>query len=189
MPRPFVAYPPTGLHKRWTFPLRLHLRTTSSPGHALIDALGALALLGLVLSQALPLAQAWSQRVTLTQARARFEADWLASRWRAQQMGGVLRLQALPGCLTASGTGGWHCGWQVVVESSGQLLRESRLPAGLWVTPKPLDGWRVDAWGEPLSGGASVLFQSATSPGQTPELLCLNVLGRLRRVQGGACSD
>lgn len=154
-----------------------------------MEALGALALLGLVLGHALPMVQHWALKANLAQARARFEADWQAARWRAQQMGTVLRLQALPACRTSAGLGGWHCGWQVVVESNGQLLRESRLSAGLWVTPKPVDGWRVDAWGEPLGGGASVLFQSAAVPTQTPELLCLNVLGRLRRVQGEACSD
>lgn len=104
-------------------------------GHALIEALGALALLGMVLSQTLPLIPTWVQRATLAQARARFEADWLAARWRAQQSGQVLRLQALPTCRTPAGQGGWHCGWQVVVEANGQLLRESRLPAGVWVTP------------------------------------------------------
>ena len=164
-------------------------RLPISSGHALIEALGALALLALVLTQALPLISTWAPRASLTQARARFEADWLAARWRAAQLGSVLRLQALPSCHTSAGSGGWHCGWQVVVESTGQLLHESRLPAGVWVMPKPLDGWRIDAWGEPLSGGASVLFQSISLPTQTPELLCLNVLGRLRRVQGSACSD
>lgn len=158
-------------------------------GHALIEALGALALLGMVLSQTLPLIPTWVQRATLAQARARFEADWLAARWRAQQSGQVLRLQALPTCRTPAGQGGWHCGWQVVVEANGQLLRESRLPAGVWVTPKPVEGWRVDPWGEPLGGGASVLFQSGITNAVLPELLCLNVLGRLRRVQGVACAD
>ena len=158
-------------------------------GHALIDALGALALLGLVLTQTLPLIPAWVQRATLVQARARFEADWLAARWQAQQTGHNLRLQPMAPCRTPAGAGGWHCGWQMVVEGNGQLLRESRLPAGLWVTPKPAEGWRGDPWGEPLGGGASVLFQSGTPGAALPELLCLNVLGRLRRVQGETCSD
>ena len=158
-------------------------------GHALIEALGALALLGLVLTQSLPLIPAWVQRANLAQARARFEADWLAARWQAQQRGNSLRLQPIAACRTPAGAGGWHCGWQIVLEGTGQLLRESRLPAGLWVTPKPAEGWRVDPWGEPLGGGASVLFQSVTPGAAQPELLCLNVLGRLRRVQGETCSD
>ncbi len=158
-------------------------------GHALIEALGALALLGLVAAHSLPMPHAWAARLSLVQARARFEADWQAARWQAQRLGSALRLQALPGCHTAVGPGGWHCGWQVVIEANGQLLHESHLPAGVWVTPKPADGWRVDAWGEPLGGGASVGFQSSASAATTPEWLCLNVLGRLRRVQGDACSN
>jgi Tfp pilus assembly protein FimT len=183
MPRPVFSLAPCGPH-----PFGASGRACAR-GHALIEALGALALLGLVLGHALPMVQHWALKANLAQARERFEADWQAARWRAQHMSTVLRLQALPACRTPAGLGGWHCGWQVVVESNGQLLHESRLPAGLWVTPKPADGWRFDAWGEPLGGGASVLFQSASVPIQTPELLCLNVLGRLRRVQGEACSD
>lgn len=158
-------------------------------GHALIEALGALALIGLISAQALPTIQAWSQHQSLVQARARFESDWHWARWRAQQSGNTLRLQALPGCPTVPAAGDWHCGWQWVIDGNSQLVRESHLPAGIGVTPKPTDGWRFDAWGEPLGGGASVLFQSSASLATTPELLCLNVLGRLRRVQGDTCSD
>lgn len=158
-------------------------------GHALLEALGALALWGLAFTQALPMIQTWSQRIALAQSRAHFEADWLAARWRAQQSGSALRVQGLPGCRTPAGAGGWHCGWQVVHEATGELWRESHLPSGVWVTPKPSDGWRVDPWGEPLGGGASVLFQSSVANGVPPELLCLNVLGRLRRLQVDTCSD
>jgi hypothetical protein len=122
------------------------------------------------------------------QSRARFERDWRWARWSAQQSGQVIRLQALELC-HASRTAGWSCGWQTRVEATGQLLNETRLPAGLTVDTKPSSTWRIDAWGEPLSGGASIVFQAGTNATLATELLCMNVAGRLRRIQGNSCSD
>mgnify|MGYP003704519285 CR=1 FL=1 len=59
-----------------------------------------------------------------------------------------------------------------------------------WQAVGKLTGsWRIDAWGEPLSGGASIVFQAGTDAAPATELLCMNVVGRLRRIRGNSCSD
>jgi len=150
------------------------------------DTLCALTLTGVLLSMTLPMAAHVIGRYLVRQSSAMFEHDWRRARFSAQQLSQSVRLQPLVNC-TGSSTG-WPCGWQTINEATGQVLHETHLPAGLVVTTKPSNVWRIDAWGEPLSGGASILFQSAHDSGLAPELLCLNVLGRLRRIQGPSCT-
>ena len=157
-------------------------------GFALIELLGALALTGILIGLAYPMVTDWMHRWHVIQSRARFERDWRWARWSAQQSGQVIRLQSLDHC-HASRTAGWSCGWQTRFEATGQLLNETLLPAGLTVDTKPSGSWRIDAWGEPLSGGASIVFQAGTDAAPATELLCMNVAGRLRRIQGNSCSD
>jgi hypothetical protein len=152
-----------------------------------VDALCALALAGVLLGLAWPLVAQVMGRYSVVQASAWFEHDWRRARFSAQQWAQSVRMQPLNTCLGA--TSGWPCGWQTILEATGEVLHETHLPAGLMVTTKPSNVWRIDAWGEPLSGGASVLFQSVNDPGLTPQLLCLNVLGRLHRIQGLTCSN
>lgn len=151
------------------------------------DALCALALTGVFMSWSLPLAAQLMGRYNVIQASAQFEHDWRRARFSAQQLAQTVRLQPLNGCATP-GTG-WPCGWQIIIEATGQVLHETHLPSGLMVTTKPSNVWRIDAWGEPLSGGASILFQFSPNPGLTAQLLCVNVLGRLRRIQGLTCTN
>jgi type II secretory pathway pseudopilin PulG len=158
-------------------------------GYTWIDLLCSLSIMGTVLTYALPLPQAWVGRSDMMLARQRFEQDWRRARWSAQIMGQTVRLQPITSCLATPASSGWPCGWQTVVESSGLLLKETRLPSGLSVSTKPSDTWRIDAWGEPLSGGASIMFQSNLQAALAPELLCMNLLGRLRRLQGTSCSE
>ena len=155
-------------------------------GFALSEALCALILSAIVMTHALPATWAWSGRWSVETSRARFEQDWRQARWIALQTGQSLRIQALGLCGRSLG---WSCGWQTIHEQTGLVIHESRLPAGISVTTKPSDVWRIDAWGEPLSGGASMLFQSLLNALTAPELLCMNVLGRMRRIQGFSCSD
>jgi Tfp pilus assembly protein FimT len=151
------------------------------------DALCTLALAGVLMALALPLLVNVIGRFNVVQASAWFEHDWRRARFSAQQLAQAVRLQPLNSC--PSSTTGWTCGWQTVLESTGQVLHETHLPSGLVVSTKPSNVWRIDAWGEPLSGGASILFQSAQAPDGAPQLLCLNVLGRLRRIQGQTCTS
>jgi hypothetical protein len=171
---------------------KLHLslpwRARKAQGQALIGALASLSLLGVFVTMAWPSVNALRSRWPVLQARAAFERDWRSLRWRAQQWGQSLRLQPVTPCVTPSGSGGWHCGWQALNEANGAVLHQTLLPPGLRLTSKPNEPWRVDAWGEPLSGGASMLFESAWAP-MTPELLCMNVLGRMRRLQGTTCTS
>jgi Tfp pilus assembly protein FimT len=160
-----------------------------SQGLTLIDALSCITLLALLGSLALPNWSTWGARWHLMQARARFEADWHWARWHAQQAAMALRLLPITPCPRSTGNDSLHCGWQWVGWPQGQVLRESALAVGLSVTYKPSNGWQFDAWGEPMGGGASVLFQSAQRPGVDAETLCLNVLGRLRRVRGEGCAE
>ena len=160
-----------------------------SKGLTLLDALVAVAILAVWLVAALPSFAVLGGRLPVVQARAAFESDWRSARWQAQRLGQVLRLQPLALCRRPGVAGGWHCGWQLVVEGSGKVLQESHLAPGVWVTSKPNLPWRIDAWGEPLSGGASMLFQAASSDSIQPEVVCMNVLGRLRRVAGDLCGD
>jgi Tfp pilus assembly protein FimT len=155
-------------------------------GFVLAQTLCALAMAGIVMTHALPSTWTWSERWRIDTSRSRFEQDWRQARWIAQQIGQPLRIQPLGSCGRASG---WSCGWQTINEQTGQLIHESRLTAGLSVSTKPSDFWRIDAWGEPLSGGASILFQSNLNTTMPPDLLCMNVVGRLRRIQGSTCSD
>ena len=161
-------------------------RPKPAVGTSLPEILCLLACLSIGLAQSLPLWGSAGAGLALGQARAAFETDWRGARWQAQTRGHAMRLQAIVPCVRPNLPGGWHCGWQWVQEDTGQLIQESRLPPGLSVSVKPNSPWRIDAWGEPLSGGASILFQS-TVGSATPELLCMNVLGRLRRVRGLAC--
>jgi Tfp pilus assembly protein FimT len=156
-------------------------------GFVLMDTLCALALAGVLLALALPQAAQVMGRYSVVQASAMFEHDWRRARFSAQQLAQTVRLQAIDHCLPS--VTGWPCGWQTIIEATGQVLHETRLPAGLVVTTKPSNVWRIDAWGEPLSGGASILFQPAYPPGLAPQLLCMNVLGRLRRLQGQTCTS
>ena len=158
-------------------------------GYTWIDLLCSLSIMGTVLTYALTLPQTWVGRSDMMLARQRFEQDWRRARWSAQIMGQTVRLQPITSCVATPASSGWPCGWQTVVESSGLLLKETRLPSGLSVSTKPSDTWRIDAWGDPLTGGASILFQSVTDPTASPELLCMNVLGRLRRLRAETCSD
>jgi type II secretory pathway pseudopilin PulG len=160
-----------------------------SHGLTLFEALASLALLTALLVSAIPTLSALRGRSAILQARAQFEADWQWARWHALRAAQTLRLQAIAPCPRQTTGNSLNCGWQWVALDQGQVFQASPLPVGLNVSFKPADGWRVDAWGEPLGGGASVLFQSTLAPGLVPQTLCLNVLGRLRRVQGEACSD
>ena len=169
---------------------RIHRIDPSVPtGFSLIEVLFTLAWLGTVLIQSLGMGTQSAARQGLLGARAAFESDWRAARWRAARQSLTLRLQAISPCQRPGLSGGWHCGWLLSDESSGRVIFETRLAAGLMVTVKPNAPWRIDAWGDPLTGGASILFQSVTDPTASPELLCMNVLGRLRRLRAETCSD
>jgi hypothetical protein len=158
-------------------------------GHTLLELVFALACLAVGLAQSLALGSRSAARWSVVQARATFEADWRAARWQAAKLGQALRLQAIAPCTRPGLPSGWHCGWQLTLDESGRVLQETPLPSGLVVMVKPNAPWRVDAWGDPLSGGASVLFESVVERASAPELLCMNVLGRLRRLRSEACSE
>lgn len=166
------------------------LELTPKPsGHSLPEVLFTLAWLGIWMAQALPVWTQFGQRGSVSQARAAFETDWRAARWQAQKQGRTLRLQAITPCPRPGLPVGWHCGWQLAFDDTGRVLQESRLNPGLIVTVKPNEPWRLDSWGEPLSGGASILFQAVGASASAPELLCMNVLGRLRQVRSDSCSE
>ncbi|MDI9331267.1 MAG: hypothetical protein QM527_08160 [Alphaproteobacteria bacterium] len=153
-------------------------------GHALLGALTALALLGVMLSSAQPALHASGQRSMAAQARSSFEADWWANRWQSLRLGRGARLQTPSPCPATQ-----PCPWQWVAPDIASTARESQPGSTVRWGFKPAEGWRIDAWGEPLSGGASAVFQ-AQSMGLGPAAwLCLNALGRLRRVQGQSCSE
>ena len=158
-------------------------------GHALLDLGLGVMLLGIWLCYAMPMTSNWTGRWQMQMARGLFEDEWRSARWRAQMGAQVLRIRALPDCPSAQAAGSWSCGWQLVSDNGVLLLHETRLPLGLQITVKPDQDWRIDAWGEPLSGGASILFASVSNANLVPELLCMNVLGRLRRLRAETCSD
>lgn len=161
----------------------------TNQGVTLIDVLAAVALLGATLTMSLTALEPWRERWRLTQTRAAFEADWQRARTHAQANAQTLRLLPLPSCGPLQAAPGMRCGWRWVTQPRGDTVYQTTLPDGVAVTPKPADGWQFDAWGDPLGGGASVLFQSTRLPSVAAQTLCLNVLGRLRRVGGSACND
>ncbi len=158
-------------------------------GFTLIDALTCVALVGAIVTMSLSALDPWRERWRLTQARAAFESDWHHARALAQQGAQVLRLVPLSPCGQGQTPVSLGCGWRWVTHPQGQVMHQTSLPGGLAVISKPADGWQFDAWGDPLGGGASVLFQSTARPALSAQTLCLNLLGRLRRVGGTTCSD
>lgn len=161
----------------------------AAQGLTLIDVLAGVALLGATVSLSQIALDPWRERWRLTQARAAFEADWHRARTHAQAHAQTLRLLPLQPCGSPNAAPSLRCGWRWVTQPQGQVVYQTSLPDGVTVTSKPADGWQFDAWGDPLGGGSSVLFQSASQPSLAAQTLCLNVLGRLRRAGGVTCGD
>ncbi len=166
-----------------------HPPSIANRGLTLLDVLAGVALLSATLSMSQRALEPWRERWRLTQARAAFEADWQRARAHAQAHAQTLRLLPLQPCGSSNAAPSLRCGWRWVTHPVVQVVSQTSLPYGVMVTSKPADGWQIDTWGEPLGGGSSVLFQSILQPSIAAQTLCLNVLGRLRRVGGVTCSD
>lgn len=157
-------------------------------GFSLPELLVALAVLGLLATQALPVWLGWGERLQVEAARDQLIMDLQAARVQALQRGQALRLQALSDCSWRSRNGNdWSCGWQLVAADGGEVLLHSPLSSALSVTytkTVPLD---ISARGELGQVGDRWTLQTRTTLSGAAQSVCLSGGGRVRWVGAATC--
>lgn len=160
-------------------------------GFSLPELLLALAVLGLLATQALPVWQGWSERLSAEAARDQLIMDLQSARVQALQRGQALRLQALSDCPWRSrNANDWSCGWQLVTSEGGEVLLHSPLSQPLNVSYTKTVPLEINARGELGQVGDrwTVQPRSSASSNSVAQSVCLSGGGRVRWVGAATCS-
>ena len=164
-------------------------RTLAAGGLSLPELLIALALLGLLSTQALPIWQGWSERQQVEATRDQLVMDLQSARVQALQRGQALRLQALSDCPWHSRSGSdWSCGWQLITRDDNGVLLDSHLSTALSVQYTKATPLEISARGEIGQVGERWTLQSRLWPAVAVQSVCLSSAGRVRWVASATCS-
>ncbi len=162
----------------------------AASGFSLAECLCAVALMATLSLLALPSLESMAQRVRVDMTRDRWLSDLdLARSWSARH-GVVSALSRRTDCPGLTDARDWRCGWQVIVPSSNEVLRDTPLSGDLSVVYSATTGeLRMAASGDPMSAGASLRIKP-----WRPEwvslaaTICLNIAGRVHWQSGEGCS-
>jgi len=158
-------------------------------GFSLPELLVALAVLGLLSTQALPVWQGWNERLSVEATRDQLILDLQSARVQALQRAQALRLQALSDCTWRSrNSNDWSCGWQLVTGESGEVLLHSPLSQPLSVTYTKTVPLEISARGELGQVGDRWTVQARAAVGGAAQSVCLSGGGRVRWVAAASCS-
>lgn len=162
---------------------------TRCSGWSLPELVAVTALVALSLHAALPSWQGWHTRLHTRSARDQLMMDLQNAREQARQLARPLQLQALRGCAWQSPTAtDWSCGWQLIDTQNQRTLNTTSLNHPLQVTftkSLPLD---ISERGDLGQVGDRWKVQARSAPGSTTLAICLSSAGRVRTLEGNACS-
>ena len=166
----------------------VHARAAAQ-GWSLPELLIALAVLGLLSTQALPVWQSWNERLSVEAARDQLIMDLQSARVQALQRAQALRLQALNDCTWRSrNSNDWSCGWQLVTDDGAEVLLHSPLSQPLSVTYTKTVPLEISARGELGQVGDRWTVQARTAASGAAQSVCLSGGGRVRWVAAASCS-
>lgn len=173
--------------------LRLHAVQPSSchPAHgfSLIELLVCLALMAGLTSFASPYWAKLQARVQVDTAREQLLTDLQSARLMALQQGQTLQVARLDGCAWGSNAGSdWSCGWQILIKTSGQVLRTSAQPRALLITYSKTDPIDITPLGDLGQIGDRWSLKAMPASLNMNEVVCLNSASRLRWQMGETCS-
>jgi Tfp pilus assembly protein FimT len=160
-----------------------------SSGISLIETLWVVCLTGLITAAGSTALGDWLLRIRIESARTSWANDLQTARLKASTDDVSAWLERLTDCNTSLGTTDWSCGWRLRTDAG--VMQETRPASGVQVLVNfnPPQSLQIDNQGDPVSGGASVVFRAQGAKlSQLSQSLCLNVAGRLRWVSGESCS-